>query len=182
MSQGCPHCEMVADLRSAPSFVFLKKSQGNSRECVFEFLPPCEDLLSPCEEPRLCLRQLNDGIDRRRVPLQDEDHPGIDLHLVPRFPRLCFGMSPERFRSASASVGSEEKLDRAPKMRDFVLLNSGDNLLVTLPSIFSETCVMYSSLFLRMDMFRDWPFPGCSSCVSHVTVTNFPLFLNVAIF
>ena len=31
-------------------------------------------------------------------------------------------------------------------------------------------------------MFRDWPFLGCSSCVSVVTAANFRLFLNVAIF
>ena len=30
-------------------------------------------------------------------------------------------------------------------------------------------------------MFRDWPFLGCSSCVSIVTAANFRLFLNVAI-
>ena len=61
-----------------------------------------------CEEPGLCLSQLNDGIDRRRVPLQDEDHPGNDPDLVSGFPRLCSRMFPERFRSASVSVGSEE--------------------------------------------------------------------------
>ena len=54
------------------------------------------------------MSQLNDGIDRRRVSVQDEDHPGNDPHLVPDFPRLCSGMFPERFRSASVSVGSEE--------------------------------------------------------------------------
>ena len=64
--------------------------------------------LGRCEEPRLCLSQLNDGIDRRRIPLQDQDHPGNDPHLVPSFPRLCSGMFPERFRSASISVGSRE--------------------------------------------------------------------------
>ena len=60
------------------------------------------------EEPRLGVSQLNDGINRRRVPLQDEDHLGNDLHLVPGFPRLCSGMFPERFRSASVTVGSRE--------------------------------------------------------------------------
>ena len=60
-----------------------------------------------CEEPRLGLNQLNDGTDRWRVPLHDEDHPGNDPHLVPVFPRLCSGMTPERFRGASVTVGSE---------------------------------------------------------------------------
>ena len=47
--------------------------------------------MSACEELRLGLSPLNDGTDRRRVPLQDEDHPGNDPHLVPGFPRLCSG-------------------------------------------------------------------------------------------
>ena len=67
-------------------------------------------------------------------------------------------------------------------MRDSVLLNSWDSFLLTLPSISSETCVVYSSLILGTDVFRDWPFLGCSSCVSLVTAANFRLFLNVAIF
>ena len=49
-------------------------------------------------------------------------------------------------------------LERAHKMRDSVLLNSWDSFLVSLPSISSETCVIYSSLILGKDVFRDWPF------------------------
>ena len=41
-----------------------------------------------CEKPCQGLNQLNDGTDKRRVPLQDEDHHGNDLHLVLGFPRL----------------------------------------------------------------------------------------------
>ena len=67
-------------------------------------------------------------------------------------------------------------------MRDSVLLNSWDSFLVTLPSVSWETCVIYSSLILRTDVFRDWPFLGCSSCVYLVTAANFRLFPNVAIF
>ena len=77
---------------------------------------------------------------------------------------------------------NSSNLDRAPKMRDSVLLNSWDSFLLTLPSISSETCVIYSSLILGADVFRDWPFLGFSSCVSLVTAANFRLFLNVAIF
>ena len=73
-------------------------------------------------------------------------------------------------------------LERAPKMRHSVLLNSWDSFLVTLHSTSSETCVIYSSLILATDVFRDWPFLGCSFCVSLVTAANFRLFLNVAIF
>ena len=54
-------------------------------------------------------------------------------------------------------------------------------LLLTLLSISSGNCVIYSSLILGTDVFRDWPFLGCSSCVSLVTAANFRLFFNVAI-
>ena len=67
-------------------------------------------------------------------------------------------------------------------MRDPSLLNCWDTFLVTLPSVYSETCVIYSSLILGTDVFRDWPFLGFSSCISLVTAANFRLFLNVAIF
>ena len=67
-------------------------------------------------------------------------------------------------------------------MRDSVRLNSWDIFLVTLPSICSETSVIYSSLILGTDVFGDWPFLGFFSCVSLVTAANFRLFLNVAIF
>ena len=73
-------------------------------------------------------------------------------------------------------------LDRGPKMRDSVRLNSWDSLLVTLPSICSETCVIYSSLILGTDVFRDWPFLGFSSCVSLVTAANFRLFSTLPSF
>ena len=53
---------------------------------------------------------------------------------------------------------------------------------MTLPSIFSETCVIYSSLILGTDVFRDWPILGFSSFISLVTAANFRLFLNVANF
>ena len=76
---------------------------------------------------------------------------------------------------------NSSNLDRAPKMRDSVRLNSWDSFLVTLPSISSESCVIYSSLILGTDVFRDWPFLGFSSCISLVTAANFRLFLNVAI-
>ena len=77
---------------------------------------------------------------------------------------------------------NSSNLDRASEMRDSIRLNSWDSFLVILPSISSETCVIYSSLILGMDVFRDWPFLGFSSYVSLVTAANFRLFLNVAIF
>ena len=77
---------------------------------------------------------------------------------------------------------NSSNLDRASEMRDSIRLNSWDSFLVILPSISSETCVIYSSLILGTDVFRDWPFLGFSSCVSLVTAANFRLFLNAAIF
>ena len=77
---------------------------------------------------------------------------------------------------------NSSNLVRAPKMRDSVLLNSWDSFLLILPSISSETCVIYSSLILGTDVFRDWPFLGFFSCVSLVTAAKIRLSLNVAIF
>ena len=77
---------------------------------------------------------------------------------------------------------NSSNLVRAPKMRDSVLLYSWDSFLVTLPSISSKTCAIYSSLILGTDVFRDWPFLGFSSCVSLVTAANFRFFLNVSMF
>ena len=45
----------------------------------------------------------------------------------------------------------------------------------------SETCVIYSSSILGKNVFRDWPFPGRSSCVSVATAANYHLLLIVAI-
>ena len=73
--------------------------------------------------------------------------------MVPECVRIC------RFKKNSSN------LERAPKMRDSVLLNSWDSFLVTLPSTSSKTCVIYSSLYSGTAVFRDWPFLGCSSCV-----------------
>ena len=80
---------------------------GNGESKV-EWDDRTEKLKHICQGPRLCLSQLNDRVDRRRVPLQDEDHSGSRPHSFPGFPRLCFGMFPERFRNASLSVGSRE--------------------------------------------------------------------------
>ena len=97
------------------------------------------------------------------------------------FPRNVPGTVPECVRICGFKRNSSSS-DRAPKMRDSVLMNSWDSFLVTLPSISSETCVIYSSLILGTDVFLDWPFLGCSSCVSLVTAANFRLYLNAAIF
>ena len=54
---------------------------------------------------------------------------------------------------------NSSNLDRAPKMRDSVRLNSWDSFLVTLLSISSETCVIYSSFILGTDVFSWLAFP-----------------------
>ena len=94
------------------------------------------------------------------------------------------------FRNAPATVPESVRvcglkktlstLDRAPKMLDSVLLNSWDSFSLTLPSIFSETCVMYSSVIPGTDVFCKWLFLGCS-CFSFETAANLRLFFNVAI-
>ena len=95
--------------------------------------------------------------------------------------RNVSGTVPECIRTCWFRRNSSN-LDRAPKMRDSILLNSWDSFLVTLPSISAESCVIYSSLILGTDVFRDSPFLGFSFCISLVTAANFRLFLNVAIF
>ena len=73
---------------------------------------------------------------------------------------------------------SSSNLDRAPEMRDSVLLSSREKHIVTLPSIRLETWVLFSSLTLG----TDWPFLGCSLWDSLATTANSPFFLKVAIF
>ena len=65
---------------------------------------------------------------------------------------------------------------KSTQMSNSVLLNSWDSFLVTLPSISSKTCVIHSSLILGTDVFCDWPFLGCSFCVSLETAANIRLF------
>ena len=65
-------------------------------------------------------------------------------------------------------------------MRNYVQLNSWESVLVTLPSISSETWVTYSSVIPGLSVFRDWLFLQFSR-VSLETAANFLLLLNVAI-
>ena len=73
-----------------------------------------------------------------------------------------------------------------PKCGTLSCWTPGTDFFGPLPSISSETRVIFSSLVLGTDVFRDWPFLGCSWCVSLVTAASsddyFRLFLNVAIF
>ena len=64
-------------------------------------------------------------------------------------------------------------------MGDTVRLNSWESFLVTLPSIFSKTWVIYSSAIPGLSVFCDWLFLVFSGA-SPETASNFLLFLNVA--
>ena len=121
---------------------------------------------------------VEDACFRMRITLGVVLIRSLVFHVcVPECSRNGFGMHCICWFERNSS-----KLDRASDMRDSIRLNSWDSFLVILPSISSETCVIYSSLILGTDVFRDWPFLGFSSCVSLVTAANFRLFLNVAIF
>ena len=133
----------------------------------------------PTSGPEFCVVWL------RKIPASGWGSLWESSSFVPWFSTFVFRNVPATVRDCVRICGfkrNSSNLDRAHKMRDSVLLNSWDSFLVTLPSICSETCVIYSSLILGTDVFRDWPFLRCSSCVSFVTTANFPLFLNVAIF
>ena len=75
MSHGYSHCDIVADLWSAPSFVFLKNYQGISSESLLEFLSVSSDawvripLLSPCEDNLPPLGYLDSQSQEKRIPL-----------------------------------------------------------------------------------------------------------------
>ena len=117
--------------------------------------------------PCLGLSQLSCGTDRLRVPLQVEDHSGNDPQLVPGSLYPCFWMFPERFRSASVSVGSREARLFSTEHQKCGSLScwSPGSVVKWLPSISSETCVIFSSLVVGTDVFRDCPFLGYTSVI-----------------
>ena len=75
-----------------------------------------------------------------------------------RFTVLLFldapGTATEQVRTCGLRRSSSS-LDEAPKMRDYVQLNSWESFLVTLPSISSETWVMYSPAIPGLSVFCD---------------------------
>ena len=99
-----------------------------------------------------------------------------------RFPESLFlvvpGTATEQVRICGLRR-NPSSLDRAPKIRDSVRLNSVESFLVTLPSISSETWEMYSWAISGLSVFCDWPFLVFSG-VSLETAANFLLFLKVA--
>ena len=136
-------------------------------------------LLSPTSGPKFCV------VWRRKMHASGWGSLWESSSFVPWISTFVFrnvpGTVPECVRICGFKRNSSN-LDRAPKMRDSVLLNSWDSFLVTLTPISSRSCVIFSSLILGTDAFRDSPFLGCPCCVSHVTAAIFRLFFNVAIF
>ena len=162
MSQGCSHCEIVADFWSAPSFVFLRKFQRSSKESLLELLSICQghcasllNLLSPCRGDSesslnfchhvttgtnfscnschhvrkifcarvLCSLAAEDACFRMRITLTVV----LIRSLVSTFVfRNVPGTVPECVLICGFKRNSSN-LDRAPKMRDSVLLNSWDS-------------------------------------------------------
>ena len=120
----------------------------------------------------------------RKMPASGWESLWLSSSFVPWFSTFVFRNVPGTVPECVLICGFTKnscKLDRARKIRDSVLMNSWDSFLMTLPSISSKTCVLYSSLILGTDVFRDWLFLGCSYCVSLVTAARFRLFLIVAI-
>ena len=85
---------------------------------------------------------------------------------------------PENIRIHGFKMNSPN-LDRPPRIRNFVVLNFWNRFLVTLPSICSEICVIYSSVLPGKVVFSDWLLLGYSR-VSLDTAGNFCLFLDAA--
>ena len=133
----------------------------------------------PNSGPGFCVAWL------KKIPASEWRSFWKSLSFIPLFSTFVFRNVPATVPECVRICGfkrDSSNLDRALKMRDSVLLNSWDSFLATLSSIFSETCVIYSSLILGSDVFRGWPFLGCSSCLSLVTAANFQLFFFAAIF
>ena len=103
--------------------------------------------------------------------------------LVPWLSKLLLlevpGATTEQVRTCGFKRNSSS-FDKAPKIRDSVLLNSFESFLVTLPSISSETWEIYSWVSSGSRTLGAFPLLVLSG-VSLETAANFLLFLNVAI-
>ena len=150
--------------------------------CPTSLLLAAQDFAAPakivCDVSFLGLIHLGYWYGRQRTPLRDRSCLKNDPQCVPGFLSCWSWMFPEKLWNKSEFVGSK-KLDKAPKMRDYVQLNSSESFLVTTPSISSETWVMYSSAIPGLSVFCDWLFLVFAG-VSLEAAANFLLFLNVA--
>ena len=100
-----------------------------------------------------------------------------------RFSNSIFRDLPETVPESVCTCGfkrNSSNLHSGPRSRDSVLLNSWDRFSLTLPSITSESYVIYYSVIPGADVFCDWMFLVLF-CVSLGTAANFRLFLSVAI-
>ena len=103
--------------------------------------------------------------------------------VVSRISKSLFRDAPATVPEHVLTCGFRRKsssLDRAPKERDSVLLNSSVSFLVILPSISCETCVTYASVIPGTNAFCDWLFLALSY-VCLETAANFRLFLRNAL-
>ena len=151
LSKGCFHCEIVADLWSAPCFASLKKYKLSSKESPLEIPSSCEDNVLP-------LDYLDYQSDEKSISIRDRNRFRNDPRRVPELLLLdVTGTATEQictcgFRRASSSF------DSAPKITDSVILKSFERLLVTLPLISLETWEVYSWAISGSSVFCDWFF------------------------
>ena len=96
--------------------------------------------------------------------------------LVPWFSRLLLldvpGTATEQVRTCGFKRNSSS-FDKAPKMRDSVLLNSIESFLVTLPSISSETWEIYSWVSSGSRMFCVLPILALSGFLLKLRLISF---------
>ena len=149
--------ERIVPLRSSIGQIIRRPATTG----IFSALQFCWRCLSwPTSGPKFCVVWL------RKMPASGWGSLWESSSIVPWFSAFAYRNVPGTVPECVCICGfkrNSSNLDRAPKMWDSVLLNSWDSFLVSLPSISSETCVIYSSLILGTDVFRDWPLLGCSS-------------------
>ena len=114
-----------------------------------------------CEVSLLHLSCSNGQSDGKRTPLRVRDRLGNDPQWVPWFFESLFvdvrGTATEQVRSCGFRRISSS-IDKAPKIRHSVRLNSFEGFLFILPSMSSETWEMYSWAISGSSVFCDWLF------------------------
>ena len=111
---------------------------------------------------------------------------GIIQGTIPSGLPVFWVVIPGRSRNSSGACPylrvqkNSSSFDKAPKICHSIRLNFWDSFLLTLPSISSDTWVMYSSIIPGTKVFCDWPFLALS-WVSPEMAANFRLFLSVVI-
>ena len=155
--------------RSVHTGQFLVMTQRNCNLpfVICPFLPESLKLLASQAQNTASVQRLS----RERSPVGS------------RFPESLFldvpGTATEQVRTCGFRRNSSG-LDRAPKIRDSVRLNSFEILLVTLPSISSETWEMYSWVDSKSSVLCALLFLVLSG-ISLETASSFFLFPNVAV-